>query len=385
VAHPLHAVAIAGIFNTEQARSIPGETSDSIRLKAALGAMADAGVGPADIDGVIEGGHSLVYDLALGPVWRGAQGVGIPAVLEAAGAILAGSCSVVLVVDGRAGLVRDASAAIWTRPPNEFVASWGMFTAAEFALVARAHMDRYGTTRAAMATVAATIRNNGSVHPGAVYRGRGPFTSADVLASRPVAEPFNLLDCATTSEGACGVVVTRADLAAPAGRPVVRLLGGALDSFGPHYRHPPSFDLIGRDPAYVNGFVGRRAAQRSFGMAECTPADIDVCEFYDPFSFEIIRQFEAFGFCGEGEGGDYVSSGVIAPGGRHPVTTDGGTMAYSHSGSGGQMLQRVARAVEQLRGECATNQVPEARLAMCSNGGAGALFTNVMVLGTSAP
>ena len=76
-----------------------------------------------------------------------------------------------------------------------------------------------------------------------------------------------------------------------------------------------------------------------------------MCEFYDPFSFEIIRQFEAFGFCGEGEGGDFVMGGAIEPGGQYPVTTDGGVMSYSHAGASVQMLQRVIRGVEQLRGD----------------------------------
>jgi acetyl-CoA acetyltransferase len=120
-------------------------------------------------------------------------------------------------------------------------------------------------------------------------------------------------------------------------------------------------------------------------MAGLAPEDVDVCEFYDPFSFEIIRQFESFGFCKEGEGGDYVLSGAIQPGGATPVTTDGGLMSFSHGGATVQLLQRVIRGVQQLRGECATMQVEGAEVAMCSGGGAGALFTDVMLLGTEQP
>ena len=78
-------------------------------------------------------------------------------------------------------------------------------------------------------------------------------------------------------------------------------------------------------------------------MAGLGPTDVDVCEFYDPFSFEIIRQFEAFGFCGEGEGGDFVMDGTIEVGGRYPITTDGGLMSFSHGGATVQLLQRVIR------------------------------------------
>ncbi len=94
----------------------------------------------------------------------------------------------------------------------------------------------------------------------------------------------------------------------------VYMLGGGTDHYGPSYQHPPTFDLGGHaTPTLVNGWVGRRAARHAFACAGSAPADVDVCEFYDPFCFEIIRQFEAFGFCGEGEGGDFVMDGTIRP------------------------------------------------------------------------
>ena len=80
-----------------------------------------------------------------------------------------------------------------------------------------------------------------------------------------------------------------------------------------------------------------------------------------------------------------VEEGHIAPGGRLPVTTDGGTMSFSHPGVNAQQLQRVIRGVQQLRGECVTAQVPGAEVALCSNGGSGALFTDVLLLGTERP
>ena len=80
-------------------------------------------------------------------------------------------------------MLQHAVAAPWTTPPNEFVAAYGMFTAAEFALIARRHMHAYGTTEA-LATAAAAVRNNGHVNPEAVYHGRGPYTRQDILARR---------------------------------------------------------------------------------------------------------------------------------------------------------------------------------------------------------
>jgi acetyl-CoA acetyltransferase len=236
-----------------------------------------------------------------------------------------------------------------------------------------------------MAEVASTIRNNGHVNPDAVYHGRGPLAPADVLASRMIAEPFHLLDCAMTSEGGCALLITTAERAADLPCNAVYILGGGLDALGLAYCHAPSWDLSGRGSDIPNGYVGRRAARNTFQMAGLHPADVDVCELYDPFSFEIIRQFEAFEFCGDGEGGDFVMAGRIGPEGRFPITTDGGLMSYSHGGGVVQLSQRVARGVHQLQKHCRSGQVPDATVALCSNGGAGALFTDVVLLGSERP
>jgi len=191
-----------------------------------------------------------------------------------------------------------------------------------------------------------------------------------------VAEPFHLLDCAMTSEGGCALIV--ADLAAVdvRSRPVF-VLGAGEDFVGPSYRYPPSWGLSGRDGRIPNGLVGRRAADLAFAQAGLDRADVDVLELYDPFSFEVIRQLEAFRFCPDGEGGPFVEDGFLT--GR--VTTDGGLLSFSHAGVNPQMLQRVLRGAQQLRGDAAPLQVPDAHVALCSNGGAGALFTTVLLLG----
>jgi acetyl-CoA acetyltransferase len=388
VTHPYRDVAIVGVHNTPQARELPGHDSSSIALDGVRGALADAGIPAAEVDGVVgEFAADWILELGLGPCSRRSSRFGIPMLLEAAALVSSGECEVVAVGAGGAGTYTDrAATAPWTRPANELVVGYGLFTAAEFALMARRHMITYGSTPEQMAAVAATIRTNGHVNPEAVYAGRGPFTPDDILASRMIADPFRLLDCAMTSEGGCGIVLTTAERAGDAAAAPAWILGAAGDSFGPAYTVPPVWDLRGRDaddtPA---GYVGRRAVRRAFAMAGLGPDDVDVCELYDPFSFEIIRQLEAFGFCGEGEGGAFVDTGNVGPGGRLPVTTDGGTMSFSHPGINAQMLQRVIRGVQQVRGTCATRQVPGAEVALCTNGGSGALFCDVMLIGSGRP
>lgn len=389
MAHPWADVAIVGVHNTRQARRIEGATVHSLCVEAVLGACADAGVPPAEIDGVVGmSAGQIIYDLGIGPAARVNAHTGIPTIAAAASLILTGQATVVVVAGaGAAMLSSDGSAASWTRPQNELTAPFGLFTAAEMAFMARRHMITYGTTHEQMAHVAATIRNNAHVNPAAVYFDRGPFTTSTIADSPLIADPFHLLDCATVSEGGAALVLTSAERAVDLRSTPAWILGTASDALGQSYTQAPSFDLAGSGSATDEsaGWVGRRAARMAFAQAGLSPDDVDVCEFYDPFSFEIIRQFEAFGFCAQGEGGHLVTSGAIEPEGKWPVTTDGGTMAFAHPGINAQMFQRVIRGVQQVRGECPTMQVSAAEVAMCSNGGSGALFTDVMLVGSTRP
>jgi acetyl-CoA acetyltransferase len=385
--HPYRNVAIAAVRNTRQARYLEGYDSLSLQLEVALGILNDVDLDRQAIDGIAgpDAAH-LIYHLGLGPVWSCPTSRGIRAILDIAGAVMAGLAETVLIVDGSAGIYTEReSTAPWTRPTNEFVASFGMFTAVEFALVARRHMDIFGTEPHQLAKVSATIRNNGHRNPEAAYYNRGPFVPDDILASRMVADPFHLLDCSITSEGGVAMLITTAERARHLPFPPVYILGAGMDQIGPAYQHPPSWDFHAfNSDEFPLGYVGRRAAQRAFATAGLSPQDIDVCEFYDAFSFEVIRQLEAFGFCGDGEGGSFVDAGNIEIDGALPVNTDGGLLAYNHSGTA-QAFQRVGRAVHQIQGLCATGQVGGVEAALASNYGAGALFTDVMILGSERP
>jgi acetyl-CoA acetyltransferase len=378
--NPLHDVAIVGAYNTRQARVL-GEPETAVLLDAMRGALRSAGLAFADVDGVNVSSsvrrwnpREVVQWLGGRPCWSGVE-IGIPAVLEAAFAISAGLATTVLVATAQAAeYVERELTAPWTRPSNEFVECWGLYTAAEFALIARRHMHLYGTKPEALAEVAATIRTHGARNPEAVYHQPGKtVTPADVLASRLVADPFHLLDCAITSEGGAGLVLTTAERARELDATPIWLLGGGLDRQGMSYVTPPVWDRYGA--------VGGRAARLAFAQCGLAPRDVDVAELYDPFSFEVIRQLEAMGFCGVGEGGEFVRDGRISVGGELPVATNGGLLSFSHAGLA-QLLQKPIAAVQQLRGELPQElTVPGAEVAIASNGGAGALFCDVLLLG----
>ena len=344
------------------------------------GTLGAAGLRPDDVDGLnVSTWVSRVNSRGVAqwfqgrPVWTGNAPVGPEAVLEAAAAIATGQCHTALVASAQCGEYTERESTVkWTRPENEFVECWGLYTAAEFALMAQRHMHVYGTKREALSEVAAAIRMNGARNPEAVMYGR-EVTPEDVVASRMVADPYHLLDCCITSEGGAGIVLTTEELARDLDVTPIYVLGGAVDRQGMSYVTAPIWDRY--------GWVGRRAAEQTFEQCGLTVKDVDVAELYDPFSFEVIRQLEAYGFCKEGEGGDFVMDGRIRIDGELPVATNGGLLSYSHAGLV-QMLQKPINAALQLQGKLPEQlTVPGARVAIASGGGSGALFNDVILLG----
>ena len=366
---------IVGAFNTKQARVLPDETSYTITLKAIQGALADAGLSLSDVDGLNvlpgldyrNGSNAFGYALGIPWFWIGTGAPGPAAVAEAALAIESGMCTTVVLASGQAQVHTDKdSVAPWTRPDNEFVEAWGLMMPAEFALAAREYMHRFSVTQEQISYVASVIRNNGHRNPEAVYYGRGPFTIEDIIASRMIADPYHLLDCCTTGEGGSALVLTTAERARDLPNRGVRVLGGGWDSWGPSYTNPPTYDRVAD--------WGKMAGEAAFRRSGLAREDIDVYELYDNFSWEIIRYFEALGYCKPGEGADLVADGAIEVGGKYPIVTDGGTMSHSHTGES-QRIQRVVQAVRQLRGTSAANQVVGAETALVAQIG------DVVVLG----
>lgn len=380
----LQGVAVVGVHATRQARRID-RTTLSVCLEAARGALLDAGLTLAEVDGIAgrwpgPGGTVLQPGSA---DWAGLFGIhvrwiddtypqGVPAALNAAAAIAAGFCTTVLVTGGQAGELGGAGVASYTRPGNEFTAPFGSFTAAQFALVAQRYLHRYRVPRERMAEVAATIRNTGSANEEAVMAGRGPYTAADVLAAPRVAEPFGLLDLCLATEGAAAMVLTRLDRAVDCRRPPIRLLGGGAEWYRQQYVDPPRYEEVGR--------IGEDCLGRAYEMAGLTPGEVDCAELYDVNTFEVVRQLEVAGFCKEGEGADFAAQTGIGLTGGLPVCTDGGLLAHSHIGWGAPTL-KIVEAVRQLRGEAGARQIGGAQVALVTGAGSGAQYFNALLLG----
>lgn len=386
--HPFHDIAIVGVGMTPQAKQLDMSTL-AASVSAAKSALADAGISHTDVDGICArwpGPGGTVFHPGSAD-WAGLLGIplrwigdtypqGVPAVLDAAAAIATGQCHTVLITGGQAGVMAAAGGrvAAYTRPANEFVEPFGSFTTAQFALVAQRYLHDHPDARQAMAQVAATIRNIGSTNPDAVMSGRGPYTAEDVLAAPPLVDPFTRLDVCLANEGAAALVVTTIERARDLPGEPVRVLGGGSEWFRQQYVDPPRYDDV--------WMIGADAAQRAYTAAGIRPADVDFVQLYDVNSAEVLRQYEALGFCRQGDGGPFALDVGIGIDGGLPTCTDGGLLSFSHIGWGAPTL-KVIEAVRQLRGDCGDRQVPGARIGLVAGAGSGAQYYNVLVLGTA--
>ena len=375
--------AIAGIGLTKQAKSL-NSTSISVCVEALKLALEDAGMQLSDIDGIAArwpgpGGTSFdpgVVDWTeiFGSSFRWVGDTypqGVPGVLDAAAAISAGLCEVAVVFGGQAGVLGNSNLAPYTRPNNEFVAPWGLFTAAHFALIAQVYFQRYQPNRHRLSEIAATIRNAGSVNPKAVMYGRGPYVAEDITDSPLICEPFHLLDLCLATEGASAVVVTSIERARDCPNKPVKILSGSSEWYRQQYVNPPRYDEVGN--------IGKDAFSRTFSAAGLTATDIDLFELYDINTWEVVRQFEVMGLCEEGEGVEFIHENGIGLNGNYPTNTDGGLLSFSHTGWGGPTL-KVVEAVQQLRGTAGTGQVQKAETALVTGAGSGAQYFNAAIL-----
>jgi acetyl-CoA acetyltransferase len=372
----LDEVAIVGVGLTPQVKRSE-RNSLQVALDAAKLALADAGLPHTAVDGVAArwpgpGGTELApgsadWSTLLGvPLgWIGdSYPQGVPALVDAAGALLTGQATTVLITGGQAGVLGGGKVASYTRPGNEFVAPYGAFTATHFALVAQRYLARYPHARRGAAEIAAAIRNTASANPAAVMAGRGPYTADDVLAAPPVVDPFTLLDLCLASEGGAAVVVTTLERARDLPHPPVVLLGAGMEWLRQQYVDPARYE-----EAWP---IGSTAARKAFGAAGLGPSDVDSAQLYDVNSLEVARQFEALGFCEVGEGTDFAVDTGIGLDGKLPTCTDGGLLGFSHIGWGAPTLKLV-EAVRRVRG-------PD-EVSLAAGAGSGAQYYNLALLG----
>ena len=271
-------------------------------------------------------------------------------------AIRSGAYDVVLVI----GVEKLTKFGGGTLPLEEddWEVSQGMVMPALYAMRAQRYMHEFGLTLEQLALVSVKNRRAGVLNEDAQFR--HPVTVEEVLASRPIAEPFTLLQCCPTGDGAAAVVLCAEARAAEIRRDAVRVVASDLTSgrFTSGFRDMtvPEITVRGAAEAYEEAGIG--------------PGDIDVAEVHDAFTIAELLYYEAFGFCGRGEAGAFLESGATSLGGRIPVNPSGGLLAKGHP-VGATGAAQVVEIVRQLRGQAGARQVEGAKVGLTHATGGG--------------
>jgi acetyl-CoA acetyltransferase len=361
--------AVVGVYE-HPSRWAPEKTEFQLMAESARGALEDCGLVLADVDGLfaasmsmgIMGVVQLSEYLNLKPRHLDGTNIGgssfVSHVAHAAAAIHAGLCEVALVLYGSTAasnaLAIGTGGGAGRDPAAAFVGPYGMTTVGSYALVARRHMERFGTRPEQLAEIAVTTRRHAGLNPDAKMR--KPISVDDVLESRMISDPLHLLDCCIISDGGGAVVVTSRARARDLRKRPVAVLGCGEAVCHQELGAPDLLTLAARE-----------SGGRALAMAGLGPADMDLATIYDSFTITVLLTLENLGFCKPGEGGAFVEGGRIGLGGELPVNPDGGGLSSNHPGMRGIFL--VIEAVRQLRGECGERQVAGARLALAHGTG----------------
>jgi len=346
---------VVGVGETDYSRG-SGRSTRAMAAEAIANAMNDAGLTSKDVDGLMSyhvgdsvPSTSVAWDLGMGvdfflDLWGGGASTESMVGL-AMGAIEGGMCHTVAIYRSMNGYsqFRMSSKEDWAAAPifglEVMKRPYGLFMPLQnFAFTFTRHMMEFGVTNEHLASIKVAQSNHASNNPRALMKKR--VTVEDVLESRWIIKPCaHLLDCCLETDNATCLIVTSKERARDLKQRPVYVLGALGKGIEPggdfKYQHGP-----------ITTAAGHYIAPKLFQMADVTPEDVDVTGCYDAFTYTALIQFEDYGFCKKGEGKDYVSSGIIEPGGRRPNNTSGGQLCegYSHG------MNLVVENVRQLRG-----------------------------------
>lgn len=381
------AAAIAGIAELAPKRTTPGQTTLGMLASVARQAVADAGLTPHDIDGLLVAPHvgetpqhvpaTVAEYLGLQPRFAeivdlgGASGAGM--VWRAAAAIHAGMCSTALCVIANTRDPRNEPRSPNRNPIREFDVPYGASGANQaYAMVARRHMAEFGTTSEQLATIPVAQRENAQLNPDAVFHGV-ELTVEDVLSSPMVMDPLHLLEVVMPCGGGAALVVTGNDRAQDLRHRPVSLLGAGEKVTHRALSQAPSLTTSPLSPAIAD----------AYRMAGVGPADLDLLSVYDCYSIVVAITVEDAGIVPKGEVGPWLGEQDFTHRGPLPLNTHGGQLSCGQADLAGGM-SHVTEAVRQLRGAAGERQVDGAEIALVTGNGATMSEEVALVLGDRA-
>ena len=365
-------VAIVGIGQTAFGKGLE-DTELSLACQAISSALDDAGIAPAEVDGLasftMEPNREVdvARNVGLGDITFFSQvgyggGAGCGVVLQAAMAIATGQCRI--AVAWRARKRASKSSRPWAQVPQrlsdhwQWSRPWGLLRPVdEVAMLTRRYMHEYGATREHLANVAIAFRKHANRNPAATMHEK-TLTREYYMEARWISEPLCLFDNCLETDGALAVVMVPAEHAPDLPQPPVYVHSGAQ---GLPPQHQTMINYFNDDPLKGPSWA---AAGQLWRNADFTPDDVQVAQIYDAFSPLIPLSLEGYGFCARGEGGDFTNDGALEwPDGRLPTNTSGGGMseAYVHG------FNLVLEGVRQMRGT-STSQVEGARTCLVTSG-----------------
>jgi acetyl-CoA acetyltransferase len=380
--------AIAGLGITEQGK-VYGNTARQFAAQAVRRAAVDAGLELTDIDGLIvsggiNAGVGIDLQSALGLVnlklLTAMQGFGSTAaqmIQYASMAVQSGMVETVAVVWADDPLKEKSSASAAYSAARSIPRGWCAITASNgvtspntmYALAARRHMKKYGTTQDQLGHIAVAQRDWAQLNPIAQFHGT-PLTLQQYHASRYIAEPFHLYDCCLVSNGGVAVIVTSLDRARTLRQPPVRVLGWAQ-------AHPGRTGVRNDDFGLLSGAA--QSGPAALAMADTTLAEIDVAEIYDCYTFTVLLTLEDYGFVPKGEGGPALAEpGMIGPKGKIKCNTGGGQLSAFYMWG----MTPLHEAVVQARGQGGQRQVDKHDRVLVSGNGGILDYHATLVLGT---
>ena len=376
-----NAACIVGVDESDEIGTLPGKSQLTLHVEAIHNAVRDAGLRVSDIDGVFTAGQHSPATIAeaIGVRPRYVDGTtvgGCSFIIMVGHALLAlhhGLCDVAVISHGESG--RSGVGVSPRRDlaiPGQFEMPYGFGGAPTyFGLITTRHMHEYGTTLEQWAQVAVSTRQWAMLNPKAKHR--EPLTVQDVLSSRPVVWPFNILNICLVTDAGGAVVMTRPDRARDcAKRPVwVRGAGEGAE----HVSLTQMRDLTFSEAT-------RLAGEKAFAMAGVRPTDFDHIMLYDAFTSGPPIMLESLGIAKRGEGVHFFEEGRSTPGGTLPINTNGGGLSYTHTGMYG--IFPIIEATRQLRGECGPRQVPGAHLSLVNGMGGMLSAAGTLVLSNDA-
>ncbi|MSO76659.1 MAG: thiolase [Alphaproteobacteria bacterium] len=362
-------VAVVGASETTELGKVPSMSQLQLHANAALAAMRECGLKPADIDGIataVETPVELAMYLGITPTWVDGTSVGgcsfMIHVRHAAAAIAAGLCNTALVTHGESGrsnIGRKSRSGGPGTLNGQFEEPYGPFgPPTMFTIPVLRYMKTYNLPIEQIANIAVVQREWAAKNPRATFQ--DPINVDDVLNSRMIAYPFRLLMCCLVTDGGGALILTAADRAKdfPTKPVYIRGMGESVET-----------PMISQMQDFTSSRAFKVSGKKAFDTAGISHGDVDHLMIYDAFAHLPIYGLEDLGFVKPGEAGAWYWARNSAPGGKLPINTNGGGLSYMHSGMYG--MYALQESVRQMRGT-APAQVKGAKLSVCH--GVGGMF-----------